>query len=268
MRTHNYNPDVLTSLANLSNDEVFTPPDLANKMLDLLPAEIWSNPEAKFLDPFTKSGVFLREITKRLIDGLKEYESDIQKRVDHILKNQVYGIGITELTALMSRRSLYCSKHANGKYSITTAFDTEEGNVVFERIEHTFVNAKCTHCGASQEVYDRGEELETHAYQFIHDKNPFEDMQFDVIIGNPPYQLTVGVEKENYAIPLYQKFIEQAKKLNPKYLSMIIPARWFTGGRGLDEFRTIMFNDKRIKIIVDYMDSRDCFPGVDVSGGI
>lgn len=267
----NYNPDVLTCLANLSNDEVFTPPNLVNDMLDLLPADLWSNPNATFLDPVCKTAVFLREIAKRLDKGLESKIPDKQDRINHIFNQQLYGIAITELTSLLSRRSVYGSKTANGKYSFCDTFSTEQGNIYYERMQHTWQNGNCTYCGASQEVYDRDDALETYAYNFIHTENPekfFNNMKFDVIVGNPPYQLNVGVEKENYAIPLYHKFIEQAIKLNPRYLTMIVPARWFTGGRGLEEFRTKMLSDKRIKRIVDYTDSRDCFPGVDVSGGI
>ena len=266
----NYNPDVLSCLANLSNDEVFTPPQLANQMLDMLPQELFQSPDTRFLDPCTKSGVFLREIAKRLIVGLGDKIPDLQERIDHIMHHQFYGIAITRLTSMMSRRSLYCSKDASGKYSITP-FDKEDGNVRYRDIRHTWAQGKCRYCGASQEVYDRGDDLESHAYEFIHTDNPntlYNNMTFDVIIGNPPYQLNVGVEKENYAIPLYQKFIQQAKKLRPRYLSMIVPSRWFTGGRGLDAFRTEMLNDKRIKYIKDFIDSKDVFPGVDVSGGV
>lgn len=266
----NYNPDVLSCLANLSNDEVFTPPQLANQMLDMLPQELFQSPDTKFLDPCTKSGVFLREIAKRLIIGLADKIPDLQKRIDHIMHHQLYGIAITRLTALMSRRSLYCSKDASGKYSLSH-FDDADGNIHFDEFFHTWLNGKCIYCGASQEVYDRGFDLETHAYEFIHTDNPkklYNNMTFDVIIGNPPYQLNIGIEKENYAIPLYHKFIQQAKKLHPRYLSMIIPSRWFTGGRGLDDFRIEMLNDNRIKYIKDYIDSKDVFPGVDVSGGV
>lgn len=266
-----YNPDVLSCLANLSNDEVFTPPNLVNQILDLLPQELWTNKEAKFLDPVSKSGVFLREIVKRLENGLESQIPNLQERLNHIYKNQIFGIAITELTSLLSRRSVYCSKTANGKYSLCDAFDDENGNILYTRLEHTWNNGKCTFCGASQEVYDRGNEFEAYAYQFIHTDKPeklFKNMKFDVIIGNPPYQLNVGVEQENYAIPLYHNFIEQAKKLNPRFLSMIIPARWYAGGRGLDIFRSEMLNDNRITKIVDYPNASDCFPGVDISGGV
>lgn len=268
MNKINHNPDVLTCLANLSNDEVFTPPSLVNQMLDSLPTEIWSNSKAKFLDPFSKSGVFLREIAKRLIDGLEKEIPDLQDRVNHIMQNQVYGIAITELTSLLSRRSLYCTKLANSDKSITNIFKSSNGNIAYERIGHTWENGKCIHCGASEDIYGREEELETYAYQFIHNKNPFKNMQFDVIIGNPPYQLSDGGGRDSGAISLYHKFIQQAKKLNPKYLTMIVPARWYSGGKGLDDFRNEMLNDKRISQIHDFPETSDCFPGLNIRGGV
>lgn len=266
-----HNPDILTCLANLSADEVFTPPKLASAMLDLLPQELFRSPETTFLDPVCKSGVFLREIARRLNDGLKDQMPDTQKRVDHILTRQVFGLAITELTALLARRSVYCSKKADGKFSIATAFETHEGNIRLPRTKHRWNNnGKCEDCGISQHgEYDRSDEFEGYAYPFIHGINPEElfKVKFDVIVGNPPYQLSDGGFGRS-ASPIYHQFVRQAKKLEPRYLTMIIPSRWFGGGKGLDDFRAEMLKDDRIRRIVDFEDANEAFSGIDIAGGV
>lgn len=278
------NPDVLTCIANLSNDEVFTPPEIAVRMLDTLAegwasandgANLWADSSATFLDPCTKTGVFLREIAKRLIDGLAYEIPDLQTRVDHILTKQVFGVGTSSLTALMARRSLYCSKWANGAHSVARGFNDVSGNIWFERMEHDWQGNKCRFCGAPKIALDRGDQRESYAYPFIHADDPHArlaeifgaDMQFDVIIGNPPYQMAGGAGGTSDS-SIYHLFVEQAAKLEPRFLSMIIPSRWMAGGRGLDEFRSKMLQRGHLRHLIDFTDSATAFPGVQIKGGV
>lgn len=304
-------PDVLTCIANLSNDEVFTPPAIANQMLDALAdawaeanhgKSLWSDPAVTFLDPCTKSGVFLREITSRLIKGLKEQIPDLQDRVNHILTKQVFGIAVTQLTAYIARRSVYCSKLANGPYSVVSRFgagdgyNNSDGHIWFERIEHTWeggsewnfvvdpktgkkvkqiTNGKCRYCGASQVMWERGEGLELHAYPFTHTDNIKDrlaemfggDMKFDVVIGNPPYQLKGGAGGTNDA-SIYPQFVDQARALDARFLVMVIPSRWLAGGRDMGEFRDSMLKGGHLRRFVDFTKMSTAFPGVDFEGGV
>jgi hypothetical protein len=284
-----HNPDVLTCIANLSNDEVFTPPELTNQMLDTLESSwaesnngesIWANKDVTFLDPCTKSGVFLREIVRRLNEGLAVDIPELDERINHILTKQVFGIGITQLTSLLARRSVYCSRNANSVHSIGRTFTSDVGNIWFERTEHVWVDGKCKFCSVSKAEYGRGTDLETYAYKFIHSEKikglAYElfgnKMQFDVVIGNPPYQLSVGNTSGNSskARSIYHEFISQAIALEPRFISMVIPSRWMTrSAEGIpDTWIDEFIEDKRIRVLHDYLDSKLCFPNVSIEGGV
>lgn len=261
-------PDILDCLAQLSNDEVPTPPKLARAMLDLLPEEVWRRPDFTWLDPFSKSGVFLREIATRLFDGLADWEPDFVQRREHIFRNMLFGASITEMTGIISRRSVYCAADASGTHSVVR-FDDPQGNLQFVPAEHDFkADGRCRLCNAPQDL-DRGEGRENYAYSFIHRKYPTQEMatmKFDVIVGNPPYQ--IDSDGNTRTMPIYQKFVDQAIGMEPRYVLMITPSRWFAGGLGLSDFRARMIADRRLAKLVDNPKLFDCFPGVEIKGGV
>jgi site-specific DNA-methyltransferase (adenine-specific) len=260
-------PDILDCLAQLSNDEVPTPPKVARAMLDILPSDVWTTPDYRWLDPCCKSGVFLREIAARLLEGLAGWESDFEKRRAHIFRNMIFGTSITTMTGYISRRSLYCARDASHAPSVVQ-FDSPDGNLPFVPAMHTFVKGRCKICGGPESLERAGRE--NHAYSFIHRAHPtkeLQDMKFDVIVGNPPYQ--VGTEGYGAnASTIYHLFVQNAISMNPKYVLMITPSRWFAGGKGLDEFRDRMIADRHLKKMVDNPKLFDCFPGVEIKGGV
>ena len=268
MKIKTTDSDILEVISDLSNDEVFTSPKLANRILDLLPSEIWQNPDLRFLDMGCKTGVFLREISRRLMTGLSNSFPNEVVRLEHIMKNMVFGVAVTELTSFMSRRTLYCSKDASSEFS-AVQMPTASGNIWFKQVAHIFVKNKCSECGASSDIEREGRD--NYAYGFLHKKARQQileefDMKFDVIIGNPPYQMDdAGGHRP---VPLYNKFVEQAIALNPRYIAMITPSRWTGGGLGLNEYRATMLADKRIRHFVDFPIASDLFPGVEIKGGV
>ena len=266
-------PDILEVISNLSNEDVKTPPKVVNAILDLLPAHVWVDPTLRWLDPGCKSGIFPREVTKRLMVGLTDLFPDESDRLGHILREMVFSIATNEINGLMARRTIYCSKDASSEFS-AVRFSSPSGNVWHERIEHAFdVRGRCTECsGTSEQLEIAGRD--NNAYAFIHKAGRAKlseelNMKFDVIVGNPPYQMDADVEGQNIT-PLYDAFVEQAIALNPKYISMVIPSRWTAGGKWLDGFREKMLSDNRLRVIVDFPNAEDVFPGVgkSIKGGV
>lgn len=289
------NFDILETITNVGNDEVFTPIKVCNKVLDMLPIEVWSNPDYKWLNPVDKNGVFHREIALRLDHGLSGWQPDLIKRRMHILQNMLFSIGLTKFTSEVARRTLYyCSVanrsddglrdkdgHSINGYAIGNGdwFNDFEGNIKKPITKHQFKKGKCVFCGIREDSkYNDQKQIEHYAYEFIHKKqllthlqerffNGDNNMKFDIIIGNPPYQLNDNASS-NSASPIYHKFVQQAISLNPRFVSMIIPSRWMAGGKGLDDFRMVFLGDKRIAKLVDFTNAKEVFPNLSIAGGV
>lgn len=221
--TFDISPMILDNDRVKNNGEVFTPIQIVNNMLDLLPKEVWTNKELTFLDNSMGSGIFLMEVKRRLMEGLSEIITDKNEREKHIVENMIYGVELDKKNYILACDSVFGGKND---------------------LKHFVCHDALTF-----------------------DYSKFGVDKFDIIVGNPPYQKMNGCFGAG-ASPLYHKFVQQAKKLNPKYITMIIPARWYAGGRGLDDFRNEMLQDNHIRIIHDFLDAKDCFSNVEIKGGI
>lgn len=311
--------DILETITNVGNDEVFTPRKTCDMMLDSLPEEVWHNPLYKWLNPATKNGIFEREIALRLDKGLENVITDKEERRKHILQNMIFSIGQTKFTSNVARRTLYYCSQANRKcdglkapdghyvngYSIGNGswFDDEEGNIKTPCTDHEYVDSsgrrmpstckgedrkkyKCKYCGiAGDSKYNDANQREKYAYELIHVNHLVlqryvqdrffggdRKMKFDIIIGNPPYQLSFGIEGGNSsnAKSIYNLFISQAIALNPKYLCMITPSRWMTKtAQGIpEEWVDGILKKHNFKVFHDFEESSKLFPTVSIEGGV
>ncbi len=215
--------------------------------------KVFMNPKSKVLDICSKTGLYALYMaygiykirssqSQGLFDTLSDDESE-QLWAEVIEKN-IFVLCKTKMAERITRRTL-------------TGFRDTKANV------------KCLENLTGQIMVYKKKFVRTVANgKTFWNANNIENMKFDAIISNPPYQVNIGEQKDNYGIPLYNQFVETAKEFSPNYISMIMPSRWFTGGRGLDNFRKDMLTDKRLRKIFDFVDSKDCFPTVDISGGV
>ena len=298
------NFDILETITNVGNDEVFTPRKTCDMILDCLPKEVWHNPNYKWLNPATKNGIFEREIAIRLDEGLKDIIPDVETRRKHILQNMIFAFGQTKFTANVARRTLYYCSKANQKcdgikasdghyvngYAIGNGgwFKDEEGNIKTPITKHDIdkKTKKCRYCGITHDSkYLDANQREQYAYEFIHVYHlPLQrhlrdrffggnkDMKFDIIVGNPPYQLSLGNDGGNSskAKAIYHLFISQAIALNPKYICMIVPSRWMTKTtEGIsDDWVDEMLKKKNFVMVNDFDDAAICFPNNEIKGGV
>ncbi|MGX7104483.1 Eco57I restriction-modification methylase domain-containing protein [Globicatella sanguinis] len=231
--------DIFDYIPDQQTNQIYTPRGVVKLMVDKLEEEnpgIFENKNMKFADLYTKSGLYLTELVKRLNEGLAGQIPDQAERIKWILENQVYGVAPSNIIYNIAK---------NYVYGIHGDIDTR--NLVQWNM------AKSAQEGTMEEDLIK-------AYGG-------EKVKFDVIVGNPPYSEEDGGAQAS-STPLYNSFIEESIKLNPDLMSYIIPTRWYVGGKGLDKFRSIMLNNKHISQLHDFLNPNEVFPNTNIRGGV
>ncbi len=236
--------DIFELIPNQKTNQIFTPKKVVQMMINQLEEHdpsLFTRTDSTFIDLYMKSGMYITEIVKKLFKNTrKEYKSDYDC-LKHILENQVFGLAPSPILQGITQSFIF-------------GFDTENKISRKNFIQHDLTPQ------AQEGV----------AKQKLHELlNLNENMKFDAVVGNPPYQIGDGSGgSSDSAIPVYNKFIEEAINMKPQNICMIVPSKWMVGGRGLQNFREQMMEEKRLKMIYDYENASDCFPGVHIDGGV
>ena len=236
--------DIFEYIPPQANNQIFTPKRVVRMMIDMLEKEnpgIFNSTTNTFIDLYMKSGMYITEIVRRIFDQTRDQYPSDTACITHILENQVYGFAPSPILDAITKNYI---------------FGFDDDMVISQEHFKEYDTIPAAKDGTLKQEINR----------LFNPQGG--DMKFTAIIGNPPYQLVDGGGTGSSAVPIYQYFVEDVKKIEPEHLVMIIPSRWFTGGKGLDSFRESMLNDDRLQVLHDFVNPGDCFPNVSIEGGV
>ena len=234
--------DIFELIPNQKTNQIFTPKKVVQMMINQLEEHdpsLFTRTDTTFLDLYMKSGMYITEIVKKLfINTRKHYNSD-DDCLKHILENQVYGLAPTPILQGITQSYIF-------------GFDAENNISRQHFIQHDIIPE-----AQEGKAKEKLQEL----------FNLKKDMKFDAVVGNPPYQESDGGAQAS-AKPIYNYFVESAKDINTRMINLIMPTRWYAGGKGLDDFRKQMLNDEHIVEIHDFLNPNIIFPSTNIRGGV